>query len=223
MEISENLGVFVLFGLTVGIFALYVLMEFAFNLVKRRSLKSQTPKPWWEGATMASHLAPRLLRYVRSKADLYIVERDATALTARDARRLRRFLKMTLQNGSVIHYILTSQKVADEQKLLQLKHELENGAKGTIDFCFVSTGKTEGKDDKELVKSLVTFHPVLVESENQRMMWIEGYHPPLNETLVYAWEFVPPTEAVKDDRYDKYKELLTRLIGKYGTGRELYA
>ena len=220
MTVSESLEVFALVGLTVGIFALYVLVEFAFNLVKRRSLRSQTPKPWWEGATMASYLAPRLLRYVRGKAELYIVEHDASALTARGTRRLRRFLKMALQNGSTIHYVLTAPHPGDEQKLLQIKRGLEQDTSGTIEFCFITTKQAKSEDDKELVKSLVTFPPVLVENGNQRMMWIEGYPPPLNETLVYAWEFVPPADAAKDPRWDEYKDAIVGLIKKYGAGQK---
>lgn len=217
----ENLVALSLVGLVFLTYGLISLPQLVSSFVRRRSLVSQKGG---DGATMSSHLVPRLLRHVRSKAELYIVEHHASALTARSARRLRRFLKMALQNGSTIHYVLTDPHPGDEQKLAQTKRDLEQNTSGTIEFCFITTRQAKGKDDKKLVKSFATFHPVLVENGNQRMMWIEGYHPPLNETLVYAWEFVPPADAAKDPRWDEYKDAIVGLIKKYGAGqKEAYA
>lgn len=217
MEISGNLSVFSLVGLFFLIFGLIVLKDFIFRWFKRRSLNMQTPEPWWEGATMASHLVPRLLRYVKGRAEIYIVEHDASALTAWSARRLRRFLRMTLENGSTVHYVLTAPHAGDEQRLARIKQDLEQGTNGRIEFCLIVANQAKDDDDKELVKSLVTFHPVLVEDGNQRLMWIEGYHPLSNETLVYAWEFVPSAEAATDSRWNKYKVAIAGLLQRYGS------
>lgn len=208
----ETLMAFSLVVLVFVLFGLFELVLFVPRFIKRRSLVSQKEG---EGTTMSKDLVPRLLRHLRGFANLYIVERDASALMGRDTRRLRHFLRRTLESGSTVRYVLTAPHPGDERKLAQLKLELEQGTSGKIEFCLIAEDQAQGAD-QELVKNLTTFHPMLIEDSGRRMMWIEGYHPLINETLAYNWEFVPPEDAATDSRWDKYMGAITGLIERYG-------
>lgn len=184
------------------------------------NLKSET----LNAGSLSKHLAPKLRQILEGSAVLYVTENNASALLSWRAKQWRRFLKEALKHGSTVNYILTEATESDKQKLAQLKNELERNTKGTIQFCFFTFDCIDNDEDRKLRENLRTFHPVIVEdSVKRRVMWIEGYHPLGNEEWAYHVQFLLPEDAAKDSRYDKYKELLDRVIAKYGTGKEAHA
>jgi len=178
----------------------------------------------FSAGSLSKHLAPKLRQILEGSAVLYVTENDSAALLSWRAAVWRHFLKEALKRGSTVNYILTDANEADKRKLAQLKNELESGTDGTIQFCFFTRQLPDGDEDRKLRDSLRTFHPVIVEdSTQQRVMWIEGYHPIGNEEWAYHVEFLMPEDAAKDKRYDEYKKLLDRVIGKYTVGNEAHA
>jgi hypothetical protein len=167
-------------------------------------------------ATIARDLVPKLNKLVTEPFTFFITGGDGYSLTMRKPYPWRRFLKRALWNGSTIHYILTKVSNGDRHKFLKVKAELEEGAKGKINF-YIAPSDQPSDPDSELIESFQTFHPaVLAESPNRRLMWIEDYHPP-HSTVAYSCEFVPPADAATDQRYDLYKTQLVHLIERPDT------
>jgi hypothetical protein len=154
-----------------------------------------------------------LSHFLAESATLYIIGGNGYALT-RWLYPWRWFLKRALRKKCTIHYLLTTAEWNAGDKLSKIKHDLEAGTEGKIEFYLVSSDRVDA-GDRKLVESLRTFHPLLFETDDKRVMWIEDYHPE-NSTVAYACEFVPPNKAAHDKRFDRYKEILARLVDKYG-------
>ena len=186
--------------------------------------------------SMSRHLAPKLRRILQGPAKFYVTEYDASPLLSWRQKAWRRFLREALTRGSSVDYVITGASKDDKQKLGVLKSELEHGTTGSIQFHFFAPGCADNDEDRIALERMQSFHPLVVEDNaGQRVMWIEGHHylgnkeldpkencPP-NSEWAYHVEFVPPAEAAKDERYEKYVALFARLIGKYGTVREAHA
>jgi hypothetical protein len=168
-------------------------------------------------ATIAKNLAPKLKRLTTEDRDfssptLYIVGGDGYPLWTEDDYPWRGGLKDVLKNGGVIHYLLTNPSSIVMAKLSRVKSELESGTEGKVHFYFVSSELVD-ETDQAVIESLRTFHPMLIEGESKRAMWVEGYHP-ANSTVAYSCKFTSPDEAKTDPDYDRYKEVILRLIEK---------
>jgi hypothetical protein len=206
-------GPSVLWASFFALLILAILIDSGIRWTRRRSLKPVR----LSHATIALDLGPKLRRLLSAGSTFYITGGDGYPLAARFFVYpwWRRCLKLLLRKNCNIYYLLTNTNPDDEQRFLKLKGELEAGTKGTIQFCFATADRVD-QSDKALVEKFSTFHPLLVEANDHRIMWIEGYHP-AGSTVAYSCEFVPPPEAQSDPRFDDYKKMMTHLFDKYGT------
>jgi hypothetical protein len=171
-------------------------------------------------ATIAVDLVPKLKQLLTGKATFYIVGGDGYPLTKRMYYPWwRGFLRWALRKNCTINYILTNVSPADEVALLKVKKKLELNTEGKLNFCFLRKDLVDDSD-REVVRKLHTFHPLIVEEKGKRIMWLEGYHPPAS-TVAYGCEFVPPAVAESDRRFNDYKSILGALTAKYGSQPQL--
>jgi len=224
---SGSYTVLQLVGLFVALYVTFVILGSFPSLlsrIRRYRQSGRLDSTYYPRATIAYDLVPKLEAFLNGKAPgkFYISGADGYPLITQKRRLLPKFLRYPwagfvgdmIKSGSEVNYILTQTDARDEKRLRNFKAKFgKNQGDGTLNLCLVSAERADD-EDKELLEYLQTSHVVLVEAENERVMWIEGYHP-ADSTVAYACEFVAPDRAKKDARYDTYKKALVKLVDKY--------
>ena len=104
------------------------------------------------------------------------------------------------------NYVLTRPKSQSIQALLELTNRYPDRF-----HLYVFKGKSVDASDEAIIQEFETFHPTLLEfADNQRLMWIENYHPS-QSMLAFEVDFVSPEDARNDNRFDEWKEQILNL------------
>lgn len=219
MELNGR-SVLIMFVGFVGFYVIVTLIAVMPSLLERRKRLSERDRietRFFPRATIAYDLVPKLKPFLAKRPTLYVTGADGHPLTTAKRYPWPGFIKDALACGCEVHYLLTDVSERDERLLLNAKEKFEHGQSGKLHLYFLSAERV-AEQDKDLVDSLRTFHIVLIETADERMMWTEHYHPP-RSTVAYGCEFTAPADAKDNKRYDEYKTALVHLTERYEARR----
>lgn len=169
---------------------------------------------YWPTATVAYNLIPYLDDFLGKRReqgafDLVITGGDAHSMVAA-GYPWKRFLEECLREErcSITWYVSQPDKKADA--LLQ---KLEEKYSKTFNYrCLADPNSIAEQKDKDLLLTLQSFHPTLAwnRQTGDKMMWIEGYHPP-KSTDAFNCHYYGPDLLKKDDGgFEFYLEQINR-------------
>ena len=175
-------------------------------------LRQAAAMPWaLPTATIEKNLKKKLGQVLAEGGTLVIMGGDGYPVAAPGygwGRHLREFLS----RGCVItQYVVDPTDEAD-QTFRSLAEEFTGDAGdgyGRFLYKRLSVPESNDQDGRRLVEGLMTFHPTLASNDQgDRMLWIEGYHPPRSTRAVACEYYSPKDLAIVADSYLECESML---------------
>ena len=159
-------------------------------------------------ATIEKNLKKNLDQVLAEGGTLVITGGDGHPVAAPGYRwhdHLREFLK---RGCAITQYVVHPTDEAD--RIFQaLAEEFTGDACGRFVYKRLSVPEPNDQDGRRLVEGLMTFHPTLASNDHgDRMLWIEGYHPPRSTRAVACEYYSPKDLAVVADPYLECENML---------------
>lgn len=221
MELNGQ-SVLTLFTTFIGFYAVFTLIVAAPSILQRLRRfrdRSRIETRAFPRATIAYDLVPKLRPFLSKRPTLYVTASDGYPLTTARRYPWPGFISEALGFGCDVHYLLADVSEQDEAQLFAARDRIGAGRPGKLHLYFLNI-ESVSDEDRDLIESLCTFHVVLVETTNERMMWTEDYHPK-RSTVAYGCKFTAPAEAKDNNQYDEYKAAITHLTERYKARRPL--
>lgn len=211
VAVFYSTGSWVLVGCTALVLVGWTVIYWRYSRSDRRGSRSTR---YWSTATVAYNLIPYLDDFLGKEGEqgefvLVITGGDAHSMVAADYP-WKEFLEECLREErcSITWYVSHPEKKAEA--LLQ---EFENRYSKTFNYrCLADPNSIADQKDKELLVTLQSFHPTLAwnNKTGDKMMWIEGYHPP-ESTNAFNCHYYDPDFLKKDgDDFEFYHEQIKR-------------
>lgn len=206
----EFLGSFNLLALIIGGWLFIELIRKMWVSVKLRNLiGAPLLSEYIIEAGVTGKMAPRMGRYITEGSTVYIVGNDGRYTEKKRGKFWIKTIESWLESGASITYILTD---ADEVSRKKFEAIAKAYPDNHFRYCELADVSEADEDISKLIKKYYEYHPTLIEtSKGDRAMWLEGYHPEDSE-YAYDINFITPAKANSDDRFDKIKGDLEKLI-----------
>lgn len=174
-------------------------------------LRQAAIMPWvHRTATIKRDLEKKLDQVLRDGGTLTITGGDGYPV-AKASYGWERHLKEFLDRGcQVTQYVVCPTEEAEEKfRSLEKAYNGNEQGQGRFIYKKLSAVKASDQEGQRFVEGLMTYHPTLASNvEGDRMLWIEGHHPPRSTRATECEYYSPKDLKIAAGPYLEHENLL---------------